>query len=124
MQDTSNANESTAPYIEDINGDNAGRRTPIVRGELNIGRQPGSGGVAVETEFTDCSRLHAVIRFDGDRVAIVDAGTSGSGTSFGTTIDGQQLSPGSETPVDHNAVVRLGRIGGKLFRIVIDTSDQ
>ncbi|HAL48500.1 MAG: FHA domain-containing protein [SAR202 cluster bacterium] len=124
MLDTSNTNESIAPYIEDINGDNAGRRTPIVRGELNIGRRPGTGGVMVETEFTDCSRLHAIIRFDGNRVTIVDAGTGGEGTPFGTTINGQQLSAGSETPVDHNAVIRLGRIGGKLFRIVIDTSDQ
>ena len=105
-------------YLRDLNGLNTGRRTTILEGEITIGRQPGPDGVIVESDFLDCSRIHAKIMCQGDRLSIIDIGTHGTGTPFGTAVNGQTIQPLQEYRLENNVVIRLGRIGGKQFRFV------
>ena len=118
MSNNYNSRPNGDAYLKDLNGQNAGRLTTINGGEIPIGRQPGSNGVIVESDFMDCSRVHAKIIRQGDRLFIKDIGTLGDGTPFGTAINGITIQPLVEHQLANNVVIRLGRIGGKQFRFV------
>ena len=111
-------NSNGNAYLKDLNGLSAGRLTTIREGEIPIGRQPGPDGIIVESDFLDCSRVHAKIIRQGDQLSIIDIGTGGDGTPFGTTVNGTTIQPLVKYQLENDAIIRLGSIGGKQFRFV------
>lgn len=70
---------------------------PLVVGvELTIGRQPGSGFTIPSTRV---SRLHAIIRWEGDRPILVDKGSSNGTFVRGKRIKEHPLQDGDEVEI-------------------------
>ena len=51
------------------------------------------------------SRLHAVIKRDGNRIIFIDLGSAN-----GTYINGKRLTPNVEQPLNHGDIVALGKL--------------
>lgn len=56
------------------------------------------------------SRLHAALRWTGPRIVIVDLGSSN-----GTRVNGQKITPQTEYPLSHGDMVALGKLRIQLF---------
>ncbi len=82
------------------------------RNEFTIGRVSEGQTIMPDIDLTEyrayeygVSRLHAVLKKNGDKVSIMDLGSSN-----GTYVGGVRLQPESEYPLFHGSVISLGKL--------------
>ena len=82
--------------LEIVEGDDAGRQTPL-EGSIEIGRE-GSTGLAIDDE--QASRRHARVTAQGDQATVEDLGSTNGTYLNGQPIEGQRtLRPGDKLRV-------------------------
>lgn len=79
------------------------------RSPVRIGRNP-LNDLPLEEGFV--SQWHAVIRFNADRVSVLDLGSTNR-----TTVNGQRIERNVEVPVDHTSDVRIGSLRLHFLRV-------
>ena len=91
----------------------SGQILPLAdRTEFTLGRSAEGQPIVPDVDLSPynayangVSRLHAVIKLINDQIVLVDLGSSN-----GTYLNGNRLSPYVETPVSHGDVVYLGKL--------------
>ncbi len=91
----------------------SGKILPLAsRNEFTMGRLSEGQPIMPDIDLTPyqayasgVSRLHAVVKREGDRVVIMDLGSSN-----GTYLNGRRLAPHTEEPLKHGDVVALGKL--------------
>ena len=91
----------------------SGQILPLAdRNEFSLGRSAEGQPIVPDVDLTPygaytngVSRLHAVLKRIGDKIVLMDLGSSN-----GTYLNGSRLAPYIETPVAHGDVVYLGKL--------------
>jgi hypothetical protein len=83
-----------------------------VKNEFTIGRVSEGQPIMPDVDLSPyhayaagVSRLHAVIKRDGDRIIFVDLGSAN-----GTYINGKRLNPNVEQVINHGDIIALGKL--------------
>lgn len=105
----------TEAFIEHANGDYVGELIRLNRNEMLIGRLAGCN-IVTEPKFTSVSQRHAILRKTRDGWVIIDVGTKGKGSTYGTYINGTRLIPNEVVILNQGDEIRLGTQLGKYFR--------
>jgi pSer/pThr/pTyr-binding forkhead associated (FHA) protein len=103
-------------FLEHANGEQIGELIRLDKKEMLIGRLPDCD-IVVESRFTSVSQRHAVLRKTSDGWVIIDVGTSGKGSTFGTYMNENQLISNQPYILNHGDEIRLGTRMGKYFRL-------
>ncbi len=90
-----------------------GQMLPLAeRSEFTLGRISEGQPIMPDVDFSPyqayasgVSRLHAVIKRDGNRVLLMDLGSSN-----GTYVNGKRLSPNTEQVINNGDVIALGKL--------------
>lgn len=104
-------------FLEHINGEHVGELIRLDQNELLIGRLVGCN-IVTESRFSSVSQRHAVLRKAQEGWAILDVGTSGKGSTYGTYINDSRLEPNKEVILSPGDEIRLGTRLGKYFRFL------
>ncbi|MCI0552321.1 MAG: FHA domain-containing protein [Anaerolineae bacterium] len=91
----------------------SGKILPLAsRNEFTLGRLSEGQPIMPDIDLTPyqayasgVSRLHAVVKRDNNRVAVMDLGSSN-----GTYVNGRRLNPHTEEPLSHGDIVALGKL--------------
>ena len=107
-------------YLEHENGSLQGQRVSLVsEGErqISIGRDD-SCDVVTEPEFQSVSARHAVVVVNVEGIFIIDVGSAGEGSSYGTFINdsAERLDPNQPYPLGRGDKIRLGE--SKILMVV------
>lgn len=102
-------------FLEHISGDYVGQMIEIDHTEAVIGRTKACN-IVTEPKFTSVSQRHAIIRRTFDGWIIVDVGTYGKGSTYGTYLNDIRLEPNKEAALCPGDEIRLGTKLGKYFR--------
>lgn len=102
-------------FLEHASGDHVGELIELDRSEVVIGRTQ-SCHIVTEPKFTSVSQRHAIIRRTTDGWAIVDLGTHGKGSTYGTYVNDVRLEPNKEVILRPGDEIRLGTKLGKYFK--------
>jgi len=102
-------------FLEHFSGDPIGELIELHINEMVIGRTQ-LCDIVTESKFTSVSQRHAVLRKTTDGWSIIDVGTYGKGSTYGTYINDIQLEPNKETVLHSGDEIRLGTKLGKYFR--------
>lgn len=105
----------TKAFIEHASGDQIGDLVELDRNEMVIGRIQ-SCDIVTEPKFTSVSQRHAILRRTTDGWVIVDVGTYGRGSTYGTYINDIRLEPNKQEVLHAGDEIRLGTKLGKYFR--------
>jgi len=105
----------TEAFLEHANGDQVGELIKLGHNEILIGRMPNCD-VVTETKFTSVSQRHAILRKTSDGWTIIDVGTYGKGSTYGTYINETRLVPNKEVVLHPGDEIRLGTKLGKYLR--------
>jgi DNA-binding response OmpR family regulator len=105
----------TRAFLEHTNGDQVGELIELDRNELLIGRTSGCNIVA-DPKFSSVSQRHAILRKTSDGWTIIDVGTYGKGSTYGTYINDVRLVPNKQTILHPGDEIRLGTKLGKYLR--------
>ena len=105
----------TKAFIEHTSGDQIGELTELDRNEMVIGRLQ-SCDIVAEPKFTSVSQRHAILRRTTDGWVIIDVGTYGKGSTYGTYINDIRLEPNKQAILRAGDEIRLGTKLGKYFR--------
>jgi len=105
----------TKAFIEHASGDQIGDLVELDRNEMVIGRIQ-SCDIVTEPKFTSVSQRHAILRRTTDGWVIVDIGTYGRGSTYGTYINDVRLKPNKQEVLHPGDEIRLGTRLGKYFR--------
>jgi len=105
----------TEVFIEHANGDYVGELIRLNQNEMLIGRLAGCN-IVTEPKFTSVSQRHAILRKTRDGWVIIDVGTKGKGSTYGTHINGTRLIPNEEVILNQGDEIRLGTQLGKYFK--------
>jgi hypothetical protein len=83
-----------------------------VKNEFTIGRVSEGQPIMPDVDLSPyhayaagVSRLHAVIKRDGDRIIFIDLGSAN-----GTYINGKRLNPNVEQVINHGDIIALGKL--------------
>ena len=91
----------------------SGKILPLAsRNEFTLGRLSEGQPIMPDIDLTPyqayasgVSRLHAVVKRDGNRVLVMDLGSSN-----GTYLNGRRLNPHVEEPLNHGDIVAVGKL--------------
>jgi hypothetical protein len=91
----------------------SGKILPLAsRNEFTLGRLSEGQPIMPDIDLTPyqayasgVSRLHAVVKRDNNRVAVMDLGSSN-----GTYVNGRRLNPHTEESLSHGDIVALGKL--------------
>jgi len=91
----------------------SGKILPLAsRNEFTLGRLSEGQPIMPDIDLTPyqayasgVSRLHAVVKRDGNRVLVMDLGSSN-----GTYLNGRRLNPHVEEPLSHGDIVAVGKL--------------
>jgi len=101
--------------LEHTNGDHIGKLIKLDRNELLIGRMS-SCDIITDPKFSSVSQRHAILRRTSDGIAIIDVGTYGKGSTYGTYINDIRIPPNKEVALHPGDEIRLGTKLGKYLR--------
>ena len=87
-------------------------------GSISLGRDPDEADIVVETEYSDVSRCHCIIRYDSQRRCYLVKDVSKNGTSVSRHETGERIAlPGqTEVEVRPGSVLHIGK-GDSAFRL-------
>jgi len=102
-------------FLEHTNGEQIGQLVRLEKREMLIGRLHDCN-IITEAKFTSVSQHHAIIRKTSDGWIIIDVGTRGNGSTYGTYINENRLAPYREFILNQGDEIRLGTKMGKYFR--------
>ena len=102
-------------FLEHANGEHVGELIRLDRKERLVCRLPDCA-IVTEPKFTSVSQHHAIIRKTGDGWVIIDVGTRGRGSTYGTYINEIRIAPNREVVLNPGDEIRLGTQLGKYFR--------
>jgi hypothetical protein len=102
-------------YLEHANGEYIGESIKLDKKEILVGRLPDCD-IIIEPKFTSVSQHHAILRKVDDNWAIIDIGTRGKGSTYGTFINGTRIIANKGVFLDQDDDIRLGTQLGKYFR--------
>jgi len=105
----------TGAFLEHTNGDHVGKLEKLGQREIFIGRLPDCN-IATESRFTSVSQHHALLRKTNQGWVIVDVGSQGKGSTFGTYINDIRLVPNEEVILHQADEIRLGTKLGKYLK--------
>jgi DNA-binding winged helix-turn-helix (wHTH) protein len=105
----------TEAFIEHTNGDHVGELIKLGQNEILIGRLPDCN-IVTEPRFTSVSQRHTLLRKTTEGWAIVDVGTHGKGSTYGTYVNDIRLVPNKEVILHPGDEIRLGTKLGKYLR--------
>jgi hypothetical protein len=105
----------TDAFLEHANGEQIGELVILDKREMLIGRFPDCS-IITEPKFTSVSQHHAILRKTSDGFVIIDVGTRGTGSSYGTYVNEIRLTPNKEVLLNQGDEIRLGTQLGKYFR--------
>jgi DNA-binding winged helix-turn-helix (wHTH) protein len=105
----------TKAFLEHTNGDKVGKLIELSRREFLIGRMPDCD-IVTEPTFSSVSQRHAILRKAPDGWAIMDVGTYGRGSTYGTYINNTRLTPNEEVILHPGDEIRLGTKLGKYLK--------
>jgi hypothetical protein len=96
-----------------LNVVDSGRMLPLIgRTEFTLGRVTEGQPILPDIDLTPfeayslgVSRLHAAVKFYNQRVVVVDLGSSN-----GTRVNGQKITPNVDFPINHGDILTLGRL--------------
>jgi hypothetical protein len=91
----------------------SGKILPLAsRSEFTLGRLSEGQPIMPDIDLTPyqayasgVSRLHAVVKRDGNRVLVMDLGSSN-----GTYVNGRRINPHVEEPLSHGDIIALGKL--------------
>jgi len=104
-------------FLEHANGERIGELVNLDRDELLIGRLS-SCDIATEPTFNSVSQRHCILRKTKGRWIIIDVGTYGKGSSYGTYVNNVRLTPNEAVILYPGDEIRLGTSLGKYFRFL------
>ena len=102
-------------FLEHTSGGNIGELLELSRNEVVIGRIQ-SCDIVTKPKFTSVSQRHAILRRTADGWIIIDVGTYGRGSTYGTYINDIRLEPNKQALLRTGDEIRLGTKLGKYFR--------
>ncbi|MDP4280434.1 MAG: FHA domain-containing protein [Dehalococcoides mccartyi] len=102
-------------FLEHTNGEQMGQLVKLDKREMLIGRLPDCN-IITEATFTSVSQHHAIIRKTSEGWIIIDVGTRGNGSTYGTYINENRLAPNREFILSQGDEIRFGTKMGKYFR--------
>ncbi len=102
-------------FLEHTNGDQVGELIELNLNEFLIGRMS-ECDIVTEPKFSSVSQKHAILRKTPDGWAIIDVGTHGNGSTYGTYINNSRLTPNEEVTLRLGDEIRLGTKLGKYFK--------
>ena len=105
----------TEAFLEQTNGDCVGELVRLSQNEMLIGRFA-SCNIVTEPKFSSVSQRHAILRKTKNGWVIIDVGTRGKGSTYGSYINGNRLIPNQEIILNPGDEIRLGTKLGKYFR--------
>lgn len=110
----------TTAFLEHLNGESVGKRVELADDSVVIGTGTDCD-IVPEAVFRTVSRRHAVLTGSPAGWTITDVGTEGQGSTFGTLVNGQRLTPNRPYPLKSGDEIRLGGVSergqsGKQFR--------
>lgn len=101
--------------LEHTNGKHVGELIELDRNDLLIGRMS-TCDIVTEPKFTSVSQRHAILRRTADGWIIIDVGTHGKGSTYGTCINDIRLELNKQAVLRTGDEIRLGTKLGKYFR--------
>ncbi len=102
-------------FLEQANGEHIGELIRLDKSEILIGRLPDCN-IITEPKFTSVSQHHAILRKTGGGWVIIDVGTQGKGSTYGTYINDIRLTSNKEVILNPGDEIRLGTQLGNYFR--------
>jgi|GEM_PF-5294775 Response regulators consisting of a CheY-like receiver domain and a winged-helix DNA-binding domain len=102
----------TKAFLENTNGEQIGKIIELDHKEISIGRTSDCS-IVIEPRFTSVSQCHAILRRTLDGWAIIDIGTYGKGSSYGTYVNDIRITPNKEVILHSGDEIRLGTKLGK-----------
>lgn len=105
----------TKAFLEHTNGKQIGKIFELDRKEISIGRMSGCD-IVTEEKFTSVSQHHAILRRTSGGWSIIDVGTYGKGSSYGTYVNDIRVTPNKEVVLRPGDEIRLGTKLGKYFK--------
>jgi len=102
-------------FLEHTNGDHIGELIKLGRSEMVIGRTLNCD-IVTEPKFSSVSQRHAILRRTSEGWAIIDIGTYGKGSTYGTYINDIRIAPNKEVVLRPGDEIRLGTKLGKYLR--------
>jgi hypothetical protein len=107
--------EASEAFLEHANGELIGELIRLDKREILVGRLSDCN-IITEPEFTSVSQHHAILRKTGDGWVIIDVGTKGKGSTYGTYINENRLASNKRVVLNTGDEIRLGTRMGKYFR--------
>ena len=101
--------------MEHMNGEHLGKLEMLDQREILIGRLADCK-IVTEPRFTSVSQHHALLRKTGEGWVLIDVGTQGKGSTFGTFINEIRLLPNKEVILNSGDEIRLGTKLGKYLK--------
>ncbi len=101
--------------MEHANGDHVGELIRLGQSQILIGRLPDCN-IVTEPRFTSVSQHHTLLRKTTEGWVIVDVGTHGKGSTYGTYVNDIRLVPNKEVILHPGDEIRLGTKLGKYLR--------
>jgi DNA-binding response OmpR family regulator len=102
-------------FLEHTNGDHIGELIKLGHSEMVIGRTLNCD-IVTEQKFSSVSQRHAILRTTSEGWAIIDIGTYGKGSTYGTYINDIRIAPNKEVVLRPGDEIRLGTKLGKYLR--------
>jgi len=102
-------------FLEHTNGEYVGKLEKLDQREILIGRLADCN-IVTEPRFTSVSQHHALLRKTGEGWVLIDVGTQGKGSTFGTFINEVRLLPNKEVILNYGDEIRLGTKLGKYLK--------
>lgn len=102
-------------FLEHTNGEYIGKLEKLDQREILIGRLADCK-IVTEPRFTSVSQHHALLRKTAEGWVLVDVGTEGKGSTFGTFINEVRLLPNKEANLNSGDEIRLGTKLGKYLK--------
>jgi DNA-binding winged helix-turn-helix (wHTH) protein len=105
----------TEAFLEHANGVHMGELIRLDKREILVGRLSDCN-IITEPKFTSVSQHHAILRKTGDGWVIIDIGTKGKGSTYGTYINEVRATSNKAGVLSTGDEIRLGTRLGKYFR--------
>jgi len=102
-------------FLEHANGEQIGELVRLDKREMLVGRLPDCN-IITEPKFTSVSQHHAILRKTGDGWVIIDVGTKGNGSTYGTYVNENRLASNKTFVLNPGDEIILGTRMGKYFR--------